>query len=247
MNLALWFGMAFLFISGCAFDSRTHREDFNTRFKAEMEKREECKNEYKEGIKKFIGKKVWFNRSMHRSCIFYPGKNEYKFVPGKDYPATLQAVEAHEKELRKDQPTNFEELTIVDSKVEKCGTGQFIDYWFTLKAGERFWTVQSSSPIYPEMEFEKILYGGDTGGQAVNCLLPFEPRKKFKLTKEMWRLVKTEMYKIGMPIDAAKLVFGKPDEIDRRHSANGTLEIWSNKYSGRMCFFENGRLTIVRE
>lgn len=71
-----------------------------------------------------------------------------------------------------------------------------------------------------------------------------DPYKKYPGIKN-WQLIKKGKVKLGMSKQEATLSWGKPKDINRTQTYNGTHEQWV--YDDGYLYFENGKLTAIQD
>lgn len=71
-----------------------------------------------------------------------------------------------------------------------------------------------------------------------------DPNKKYPGIKN-WQLIKKGKVKLGMSKQEATLSWGKPKDINRTQTYNGTHEQWV--YDDGYLYFENGKLTAIQD
>lgn len=90
--------------------------------------------------------------------------------------------------------------------------------------------------------------GKDSGASRnFHKLFAFNDPHKFypQITDENWELIKNSKVAIGMTKDECRLALGTPDDVSRRPSSIGLLEVW-NYESGKSLMFADGLLSSFR-
>lgn len=90
---------------------------------------------------------------------------------------------------------------------------------------------------------------GGVGGtsRTFHTLFAFtDPHLRFPaITPENWELIKNSRVTSGMTRDECRLALGAPNEVDRRPSSMGLVEVWGYN-SGKYLMFQDGILTSYR-
>lgn len=224
------------FLGGVAFDSNLLSktanadevgQDYFSKRKAEKLEKQRAASEscapYQTALNAFVDRPVWFNEESEMSCSLDP------------------------QEL----PENFSKLVIKKAIVKNalhktplsCEKNGYLELEFTVSNGQREWLAHSSISTPSEISFNESLFGGKTHETAVNCLLPFDPKVKFKGVR--WdlvrRLIKTKKLSLGLTKEEVQFVMGKPGEI----ALSSEKEVWLYGQSGQKIKFKNGRVVAI--
>lgn len=74
-----------------------------------------------------------------------------------------------------------------------------------------------------------------------------DPKKHYpEIDSETWSMISQGKVKLGMTKEECKLALGNPSELSSGHDYSQTLDIWSYD-NGRVLWFEDGRLTKIRQ
>lgn len=213
-----------------------------------------------------VGKTLYLNGAQRENCSFLESEN-FKTVAdyAQDPYDELEIAKlsyAHRREYKaisKDsEPTPFSPVTVKDINFDHFPgfSPSFLkkpedkilsfDLLLLVSDGKQEFVVSGTNVQDADaamLSLENILFSARTArGGSLNCLVPYDPKQKFKFSKSDWDKILARKIWTGMTADAFLLARGKPREINTTVVRGHKTEQWVG-FDDDFYYFEGGKLT----
>ena len=224
------------------------KRDYLAEYQAEQtQKKRLLIQKYLPSIKQAVGKKVFLNRTNFIfNCSAFRGSEQ--FVSSDDTARDRARKDIPHLNVD-DLPKNFAPLTVVDiliSYIHESSSTASVELKFKLLSGSTEFVFSGNTTLptdVSKISTDSILFGGKTRMfGSIECLIPFDPKVRFKFSPSEWEKIESQKVWRGMSEDALVLSQGKPIKINYTVVENLTSSQWvmtGDKYF----YFENGKLS----
>jgi len=180
-----------------------------------------------------LGKSVWFN----------PARFEMACSEGKSgLPSAWSELRIKTISLGEGQLPCDESLDSGSDLVE-------LNLEFDLEGFGKMYHVSGRSTLNAKsknmIQADSLLYNSRSINAAVNCLLPWNPQKRFPQIN--WSLIRKGKTQVGMNVQEVIFTSGSPDKINRTVVGGHEMEQWIYEREGLYLYIENGKLTSFQQ